>query len=228
MSSSRRVIRGGEELPRLMDTLPALGQALAADNRDALEKALEEAREEGFALGTLQGYKEGVLSGERDGRADGFAAIKAEQEQLMAEKRAAVAQFAAEMEQFTSRVDEAIALWTEAAEERLAGLAIEIASRALSSELAQSRESILAIVRDALREAEHASHVRVRLNPLDVATLESHQQEIVEAVSHIKSLEIAADPSIEGGCCVESESGLVDARVEAYLARLADHVRRAA
>jgi flagellar assembly protein FliH len=201
---------------------------MAADQRDALSKAREDARAEGFELGRIQGYKEGFSIGSRDGRADGVAQIKAEEEAMMSAKRDSILEFVDGMEAFTARADEAIKRWTEAAEERLAGLAIEIASRALNSELTQSRESITAIVRDALREAEHATKVRVRVNPKDVATLESHQQEIIEAVSHIQTLEIAADPSIEGGCCVESESGLVDARIESYLARLADHVRRAA
>lgn len=228
MSSSNRIIRGGADLPLFASVLPDVNAAKRAEQKAAVDTVFEEARGEGYELGRLQGYKDGYVSGLEDGHDEGLAKARAEQDAVTAMKQAELNKFAGEMEAFAARVDNAIRVWTEAAEERLAGLAVEIASRALTSELSQSRESILAIVKSALHEAEHARQVRIRVNPMDVATVESHQQEITAAISHIKGLEVVADNSIEAGCCIESESGLVDARVESYLARLADQVRRAA
>lgn len=228
MSSSKRIIRDGTSLPSFAGQLVNLRETKAQQVRDAFE----EAREAGHAEGSVQGYRDGHASGyahgEEEGRSRAYAQLLQEQEAIQAERHAAVDQFCAEMESFVERTNEAVEAWTRAAEERLAGLAVEIASRAVSSELMLSRESVLNIVREALAEAEHARQVRIRVNPMDVATLESHQQEIAQALASIKGLEVVPDPSIQAGCVVESDSGVVDARVEAYLARLADQVRRAA
>ncbi len=228
MSSSKRIIRDGAALPGFSGQLLNVRDTKAQQVRDAFEEAREAGRAEGLVQGYREGHATGLAHGEEEGRANAYAQLLQEQEAVQAERRAALDHFRSEMEGFVARANDAVAAWTTDAEERLAGLAIEIASRALNSELGLSRESILNIVREALADAEHARQVRVRVNPLDVATLESHQQEIAQSLAGIKGLEVVADPTIQAGCVVESDSGVVDARVEAYLARLVDHVRRAA
>lgn len=83
-----------------------------------------------------------------------------------------------------------------------------------------SRESIVEITKQALQEVRHGTEVRVRVSPIDSSVLESRKAEILEAVSNIRQLIIVPDLKIVSGCEVDTDGGVIDARVESYLARL--------
>lgn len=95
-------------------------------------------------------------------------------------------------------------------ERSVATLALAVAQRLVLDELDARPERVQAIVRDALDRVRRASRVRVRAHPDDAAQLMDLEVEIV------------ADASIErGGCVVESELGVVDARIETRIDALA-------
>ncbi len=97
----------------------------------------------------------------------------------------------------------------------VARIAIEIAKRIVQRELRTDPGMVTRMVEAALEQVTAASTVRVRVHPLDAQTLEETLWEIVSAPDEAEALEIVPDGSIEaGGCVVESDRGIVDARLQ--------------
>ncbi|MGA3214612.1 MAG: FliH/SctL family protein [Acidimicrobiales bacterium] len=95
-----------------------------------------------------------------------------------------------------------------------AELAFKIAEAVLTRELQLSSSPGLEAVRRALAESPESGGAVVRLNPADA--------EAIVAESQLPDgLSIVADPTIGvGGCVLEVGAALVDARIEAALARV--------
>jgi len=103
------------------------------------------------------------------------------------------------------------------AESQVAGLALAIARRVVERELAVDPATILPMVRAALREMAEATAVRVRVHPDSLAVLAGRLEHDVELVG---------DPELQpGDCVVETHNSLVDGRVEAKLAQVAEALR---
>ena len=94
-------------------------------------------------------------------------------------------------------------------------ISVEVAERIVRRELRTDHGMIARLVGDALKQVAGASRVRVRVHPLDARTLQETLREIVAAPDEADALEIIPDGSIEcGGCVVESDRGIVDARLQ--------------
>ncbi len=64
----------------------------------------------------------------------------------------------------------------------------------------------------ALKTVRHQRDVNIRVNPAQVAALETHKKTLLGALSRAKDVQIRADPSIRpGGCVIETELGILDA-----------------
>ncbi|MBS1709246.1 MAG: hypothetical protein JSS65_11080 [Armatimonadetes bacterium] len=220
MSLSRpTVLRGVGELPKFVDELRPIGILGASTGRlSRIELEIGQMREQAFQDGKIEGYGAGYQDGFEVGREEGFDTAKAAYETEVASVRERLASIVVEAER-------AIDKWHEDAAEHYAGVAIEIARRAIGAELHLNRESVIALATDALSELKAGTTVRLRVNPGDASFIESHRAEIMQAVAGIKSVEIVSDGSVVAGCQVESEFGLVDARVESYLDRIAQEAR---
>lgn len=163
----------------------------------------------------------GEAKGMEIGLENGISQVRQEVEASNAEE---IAAFAQELQLILNQTKNGIDQWYQQAEERLAALALEIAQRAIGNALVQNSEAVIQIAHQVLNEVTSGSQVRLRVNPIQSATLESHKEQIIQAISHIREIEIVSDPSIQNGVIVESETGVTDARVESYLQRLADHI----
>jgi len=94
-------------------------------------------------------------------------------------------------------------------------IAVEVARRIVQRELRTDPGMVSRTVRSALEQVALASETRVRVHPLDAQVLQSSIREIVQAPDEAASLQIIPDGSIErGGCVVESDRGIVDARLQ--------------
>jgi len=100
-------------------------------------------------------------------------------------------------------------------------LAVEIARRIVQRELRADPGLITRTAEAALEQIAAASDVRVRVHPLDADLLERTISEIVAAPDRAAAVEIVPDGSIEqGGCVVETDRGIVDARLRTQFEEL--------
>jgi flagellar assembly protein FliH len=101
------------------------------------------------------------------------------------------------------------------AEGELIDLAIAVAGRVLRSELETRREAVVPIVRAALEAAGSRTIMGIRVSPGEYELLAEQRDGFVGS---LESARIIADPTISsGGCVVEVEAGLIDARLESQL-----------
>lgn len=193
-------------------------EGLAAGYQEGLLRGLNEGRE----LGTGEGYREGFAQGEAEAKASHEEQLGKMREEHAADMRSLEDQFREGMTKFIDDAYEALRAWQEETIEAHALFGLEVARRAVAHELHLSRQSALALAKEALAELHQGTEFRILVNPTDVSFLEGHRQELLESFAHVRGLEVIPDRTIDGGVIIESHSGTIDARVEAYLQRMAE------
>jgi flagellar assembly protein FliH len=204
-------------------------QAFERERAENARRGYEEGYAEGRARGLDDGREEGVREGHAEGYREGLAAGVAEGLQRdEAQREQALAEFAAALQGQIDTVNARIAAWFSEREEAMAGLAMAAVRRLLSHELQTTRQSAVAIVQDALGELTHATHARIRVSPLDIPILDAHRGALIATAATLRDIDLVPDESIEGGCIVETEGGVVDTRLAVRLEELEDAWRPAA
>lgn len=208
---SKKILSGTTKAGNFAEVMPPLSQLPPPEARgkSKIAEFVARQREEIREAARLEGYEDGFRRGLEEG------AVKAHLE--------AEARYAEEIARFAARLaehEQAFEGFIAECEDRLAILAIVLAERLLRRELEHSRESAFDIARDVISEVRGSATIRVRLNPLDSALIEARAAELVEACSGLRNIEVVVDPSIGAGCVVETDSGLIDARIESALERL--------
>jgi flagellar biosynthesis/type III secretory pathway protein FliH len=197
------------------------GQSVVDQVEQAMLQATERGEQKGYEFGCARGYKDGFERGQEAGARQS----KLEWDKTYADELALVIN---DLNEMTERIQEEVGLWYENSERQMADLAMKAVRKLLAAELEISRDSALKIVQEALAEVTHSRHVRIRVNPFDSANLRDHRQEILGAAENLRDIEIVSDPSILGGCMIESDGGAVDATLETKLELMEDSFRRAA
>lgn len=197
--SYRRVIRAEEavSLARLEDYLK--DQGTRSPSRGASPHAAPNQETASYAEGYEAGFRQGLQT-------------------VLANEQARIAAFEADLRALTRRIESAVELWFQKAEQSLTRVAKEAARRIVCEEIHLHPEVIEAIVRDALRHAGEATKVRVRVNPFDLPTLEQKRDDLLAACANLQGIEIVGDEGLSrGSTIVETEGGLIDATVESKL-----------
>jgi len=114
-------------------------------------------------------------------------------------------------------------------EPELIRLAVRIAQKIIGAELCLNPEAIVSVARECLQGIRRERSLTLRVPPADVDLVRRSIDVLREAVGPHRSIEVVADPSVEaGGCIVESEYGVIDARLETQLRCLEEILLRVA
>ena len=186
-------------------------QQLLADAAAEAHQVRQRAHDEGRAAG----QREGLAAAQHlvDARAAEIAANQT-QEQL----RTVLPAFQAAVRALEIERDRWLSVWEGAAVK----LSAAIAEKILRHELSKRPDLALPIVREALQLAAGQPHVRLHLHPQDLKQLGASGQEAVAGLSALGQSELIADESIaRGGCYIETRHGVIDARLETQLGRIA-------
>jgi len=104
------------------------------------------------------------------------------------------------------------------AEGELRTLAVRIAEKILGRELQLRAEAVNDVVTQALHHAGEPRDVVVRVNPADLEAVERGKPRLMERVHSARAVSFRGDEAVmRGGCVVESELGVVDARLSTQL-----------
>ena len=104
-------------------------------------------------------------------------------------------------------------------EDQILDLVLEIGQALFGNGLPLTKEALQEVVQDALQEARELGSLVLYLHPDDKDMLDPHWPDSLPGVSG--QLKILADPDLQrGGCLVEGECGLVDARVGTKLKKI--------
>jgi type III secretion protein L len=188
ITPSGRVIRAGDSVAvSPLYDAQREGARVIEEARREARRLLEEAEEEARRL---------AAAAQAEGRERGLAAVT----ELLVAARAALEQA------------------RQISEGELRSLAVRIAEKLLGRELQLSPSAVVDVARTALRHAGQARALTLRVHPEDLARLESGRPRLLERCRTDALLTVRSDSDLQpGGCIIESELGIVDARLSTQL-----------
>ncbi len=196
MTKLSKVLKSASE-HKPLDSRPqgAIIEAPVYDAKVEAERILREARAEAERLRT---------QAQAEGRERGLAAVTA----LLASART-------------------IALRAEKdAQSDLSKLAVRIAEKILGRELSLKPDAIIDVVATALEHVGDPRAVEIRVSPEDLQALEGGRPRLIDRLKEARSIALRADSNVpRGGCVIETELGVVDARLSTQLEAIEQALR---
>lgn len=193
-----------EDAQRKADEIVAQATEQAELKREQLENELETIRLQAKESGFAEGYEEGLVEGRNKALQDAgellelLESVVAEGVKLRASNLAAL-------------------------EDDFLKLSLLLADKIVRKTVENDITWLKPIIKDALASLGQVDEVVVLLNSLDYSLLQDYGEEL--QVGTRTKLVFEQDPSItQGGCLIESDSGLIDARLESRLGKLAHHL----
>ena len=103
-------------------------------------------------------------------------------------------------------------------EETMLRLSVRVAEKIIGEELKLHPATIVAIVREALTGVRPGKHLVIQVNEAEAQAVRARVSALKESLSTSSEIEIVASASVSpGGCVIESELGIVDARLETQM-----------
>jgi flagellar assembly protein FliH len=150
-----------------------------------------------------QAYERGFIEGQKAGKEVGEKTLEA-----------LLKQYAKRLEELNDLRKEIFAT----SEREVLRLALEIARKVIRREVSVDEELILTLVKVALNRLAEQTVMTVRVNPKDYQSIQRYQAAYSPTSSLNEGVKLMEDPSISrGGCLIETESGIIDARIEEQL-----------
>ena len=182
------------EQPGRQTTAAELGHA-----NDEIELMLRQARMKASEI-EKEAYEKGFSEGERAGRETGEKMVEAV------------------LKQYTQTLEELKGLrhnLLTGSEREVVRLSLEVAKKVVKREVCVDEELILALVKVALSRLADQSLMTVRVNPKDCQSILHFRVSPGHRDSWHDGIKLVEDPLItRGGCLIETDSGVIDARVE--------------
>jgi len=182
------------------------------------ERILDAARTEAEKLrlsGREQGYTDGLKAGMELGKTEG-------REEGLTELRGA-------LDRWLTMGDALTEAWRtrfEGLEEEIKDLSMAIAEKLVQAHLTAAPDSVIGVVREAMRHAAEAGQVTVIVNPRDAALVRDAKEDLGPILKGAGRFEIIEDEKVEqGACIVETKTQVIDATRKTRLDNLRDTMR---
>jgi flagellar assembly protein FliH len=200
-NDERRII----EIERQVNGLKAELAKQPGNARKAVEKAYQKGFDEGIAQGAIGGKSE----------------AGAEYQQKIEAVQARVGSYLKSIE------DAKHALLADT-DRILLDLCCRMVKKVLSAELTQRPDIILNVLRKALSYVAEREKLIIRVAPCDIETVSGNQDFWSPVTERLKAITIEPDERIgQGGCIIESASGVIDARLDVQVDELAELIEKA-
>jgi type III secretion protein L len=112
------------------------------------------------------------------------------------------------------RADELARNW----EEKMLRLSVRVAEKIIGEQLRVHPDTVVDIVREVLQGARPGRHLTIQVNEADAQQVRLRTDRLRETLSASSEIHIVASSTVPpGGCIVESELGIIDARLETQL-----------
>lgn len=115
-------------------------------------------------------------------------------------------------------VDSARDKYLADSELELIRLAVRIAQKIIGAELRLNPEAIVSLARESMQSLGRERSLTLRVSPDSLELMHERIHSLRETAGPRRSLEVVPDRSVgPGGCIVESEYGVIDARLETQI-----------
>lgn len=191
------------------------GEQSRADARQEAARIVTEAetkkfeiRETAYREGHHQGHQEGLAQGKEEGRNE-------------------VNQLGKTLQDIIMEINAQRAELVRKAEPKVVDLALAIARKVIHTEIAENKDIIRELVRESIQRLKKREQVVVRVNPDDLENLKEYKNDLLLVFNEIDELDIREDRNVaRGGCLVETESSMVDSRLETRLDKIEKEINR--
>jgi flagellar assembly protein FliH len=206
----------------------AAKKALTEDEQRILELERELAslrierqqREERARLAVQKAYSNGYEEGRKKGRQEGESTAAAEYGKKIDAAQQRLASFLKQVE------EEKTAIYANA-DRILLELCCRMVKKILATEPVKEKETILAVLRKALSYIAEREKIVIRVAPGDLETVTGNRDFWTPVTEKLTAVSVEADERIEpGGCIVESNSGITDARLGVQMSELSEIIER--
>jgi len=103
-------------------------------------------------------------------------------------------------------------------EENMVRLSVRVAEKIIGEQLKLQPESIISMVSEALKGARPARRLAIQVNPEDAPHVRAHIDRLKDSASLGSLIEVVPSANVRrGGCVIDSELGVVDARLDTQL-----------
>lgn len=154
-------------------------------------------------------YKEAYALGLEEGRKEAFQATSAEIDRDLTHFRELIAMIESFKEEFFKQN-----------ESHMIRLALHAASRLARTEVTVNNESLVEILRSAIVDAQIEEEVVVQVAPGQLQFLETLKTETSRDLEFLKKTKLVPSENIQkGGCVIETNYGVIDARIEERLGK---------
>lgn len=100
-------------------------------------------------------------------------------------------------------------------EKTILPVALKAAKKIVGREVTLSEETVVDIVANSLKAVSQHKKIVIYVNKKEVELLEKHKQQLKGLFEQLESLSIRERDDIErGGCVIETEGGIINARIE--------------
>jgi len=153
-----------------------------------------------------------------EGYAEGCKAAEGQYQELLDKTQREIEEFGREKDEYWQSI-----------EPELVSLAVEIAEKIIRSEVSARPEAVLDVARSAIRQIRQRESVRLRVNPGDLEVVKSNRTELLETTDGVQHLEVVDDRRVDhGGVVIESDDGMLDARIKTQLSEVEKALAEAA
>ncbi|MEA3279450.1 MAG: FliH/SctL family protein [Thermodesulfobacteriota bacterium] len=104
------------------------------------------------------------------------------------------------------------------AEKEAVDLSMAIARKIVCHEIATNKETVLCVVKEALKKIVDSDKILIKINSADIQYVKDHEIRFAELFDNIENIEFEPDDTVpSGGCVIKTNSGDIDARLEKQL-----------
>lgn len=138
-----------------------------------------------------------------------------------------IAQGLAEWNRILARANQKADELSKSWEETMLRLSIRVAEKIVGEQLRLHPETIVEIVREVLKSIRPGKHLTIQVNQAEAHYARARVDRLKEALGTSSEIEIVGSANVApGGCVIESELGIIDARLETQLKCLEDALVR--
>jgi len=177
-----------------------------------LEKKVEQERQSGFAAGKKEGMSEGEALG-----------VARTNKKIDEEVAAIREQVSATLHTFDGKKRRVFS----DAESVLLKLVFIVAKKVLGVEVQQNREVIRTVITKAVRYVAEKSGITIRVSPQDYQSVDGKKDFWAPVTDRLQDIVVETDDRLSpGDCLIESETGIVDGRIETQIHELESLVEK--
>ncbi len=122
------------------------------------------------------------------------------------------------LEQFSTYItdlEKKMLFWYSELQKKVLPLALQAAKKIVNQQLSLDPETIVRIVSETLKSVKQSPDITIYVNKLDKEILEANKPTLKKNLEQVKTFTIQERDDVEqGGCVIETDSGIINAKID--------------